>query len=479
MAGNLIEQMNILKGLSDEALQGEMQSPSGAVPPYLVLTEVGRRKDMRSRYEGEAARAKRRTTVAEDLVIPMGMGAMGGMPAGGIADAGVPGYATGGLVSYDEMAQKYNERLADLPSKKDRARALALISAGAGIMGGGHSNTLRNIGIGINAALPAYQEQLSAIDSEELALMRSLTDLGSLQNDLDYRNSNAARLSEASYAQTPIFLIDDKGNQQLAQPSTGGGLLINGQMYPGVPPGWQVVNRPVALETQNLGTSIGAVNTNLGPNAGAVTTVAPIDVSGKAFDEKLGADLGAQIGEARTAATDAQLSLAASQEALNLLDKGMITGFGADFRLGMGKALQQVGVNLADDAIANTEAFVATRALEVGRLIKLFGAGTGLSDADREYATKAAAGSIDLNEDSIRRIIEINNRAAQNVIDKYNMLAAPLAGRGSIPEVIIPGGQQGANAGGLPTPKTQAEFDDLPIGALYVDPDDGKTYRKD
>ncbi|MCA1366659.1 hypothetical protein I6F15_04465 [Bradyrhizobium sp. BRP14] len=30
----------------------------------------------------------------------------------------------------------------------------------------------------------------------------------------------------------------------------------------------------------------------------------------------------------------------------------------------------------------------------------------------------------------------------------------------------------------LPTPKTQAEFDKLPSGALYVDPDDGKTYRK-
>lgn len=33
--------------------------------------------------------------------------------------------------------------------------------------------------------------------------------------------------------------------------------------------------------------------------------------------------------------------------------------------------------------------------------------------------------------------------------------------------------------GALPTPQTQAEFDALPSGALFVDPDDGKTYRKD
>jgi hypothetical protein len=242
-------------------------------------------------------------------------------------------------------------------------------------------------------------------------------------------------LAQSEFSTTPVFFEDAEGVQHTGQMSSSGGVLINGTTYPGVPNGWKVVNRPVAYSTENLGTTIGVFD----PNKGTVTPGPAIDVSGAAFDEKLGADLGAQIGEARTAAADAQLSLAASEEALKLLDEGMITGFGADFRLGMGKALQQVGINLAEDEIANTEAFVATRALEVGRLIELFGAGTGLSDADREYATKAAAGSIEMNEESIRRIIDINNRAAQNVINRYNTLAAPLAGRGSIPSVIIPG----------------------------------------
>lgn len=461
---NLIEQANVLKGLRDEDLQMEMKTPSGGAPPWLIATEVTRRKDMRQRYEGELARRKPQTTVVEDLAntpTPAALNAsMGPTPAapGGIASAPVQGfarggiveaahYAAGGQVDYGDIAARYNEELGGLEKKRDTARALALIAAAGGIVGGGHSNTLRNVGGGLSAFADSYGSGLQTIDSRETDLLRGLTDIGRLQNsdelerlNLSFRQSEAGRLATPSYAQTPIFLFDEAGGQHLAQPSTGGGYLIDGKMHPGVPAGWSVTNRPVALEVKDTGTNLTTVNTNLGPNAGATENVAPIDVSGAAFDKALGEGLGAQITEARTAATDAQLSLAASEEALNLLDKGMITGFGADFRVGMGKALQQAGIHLADDEIANTEAFVATRALEVGRLIKLFGAGTGLSDADREYATKAAGGSVAMNEESIRRIIDINNRAARNVIEKYNTLVAPLAGRGSIPLEIIPGG---------------------------------------
>jgi hypothetical protein len=54
------------------------------------------------------------------------------------------------------------------------------------------------------------------------------------------------------------------------------------------------------------------------------------------------------------------------------------------------------------------------------KLIKQFGAGTGLSDADREYATKIAGGSIKLDDKAIRRILDINDRAARNVINSHN-----------------------------------------------------------
>ena len=62
-------------------------------------------------------------------------------------------------------------------------------------------------------------------------------------------------------------------------------------------------------------------------------------------------------------------------------------------------------------------------AQNVGKLIKQFGAGTGLSDADREYATKMAGGLITVDEKAIRKILDINDKAAQNVIRLHNKRA--------------------------------------------------------
>jgi len=60
---------------------------------------------------------------------------------------------------------------------------------------------------------------------------------------------------------------------------------------------------------------------------------------------------------------------------------------------------------------------------QVGTIIKQFGSGTGLSDADREYAEKIVGGKITLTEEAIRKIISINKRAYQNVIRNYNKRA--------------------------------------------------------
>src|SRR5690606_7260553 len=106
---------------------------------------------------------------------------------------------------------------------------------------------------------------------------------------------------------------------------------------------------------------------------------------------ELGKGVAKNFMERREAALSAATGVEANAVARELLDSGMITGFGANFIVEFGKALQQAGIGFARDPIANTEAFVASRAREVGNIIKLFGAGTGLSDADRAYAEKAAA----------------------------------------------------------------------------------------
>lgn len=145
-----------------------------------------------------------------------------------------------------------------------------------------------------------------------------------------------------------------------------------------------------------------------------------------AFLKTLGEKLGTDFVDRRNVALDAADLLRGNEEAFNLLDQGIITGFGANFKLGAGKLLQQAGINFNQDAIANTEAFAANQGKQVAKIIKAFGAGTGLSDADREFAIKIAGGSIELTEDSIRRILEINNRASKNIINRFNRDAATI-----------------------------------------------------
>lgn len=250
--------------------------------------------------------------------------------------------------------------------------------------------------------------------------------------------------SSAEAGLQPVWLKDPNKQTVFAQTLKGGGLLVNGKKLPGIPDGFTPM-----FPVQQLNAGTGFVETN--KYGGQTGNVTPIDNTGKAFDAGIGADLAKNVSDARKKAQDAVQSLRATQEATTLLDSGVITGFGADWKLGFGKALQQVGVNISPDAIANTEAFAATRAQEVGRIIKLFGAGTGLSDADREFATKAAAGQITMNETSIRRILDINARASQFIIDSYNQMIQPIDA-GNRPSLAV-GAQPQA-----PSPPPQGEM---------------------
>ena len=194
---NLIEQQNILRGLADDALKNEM---GGNVPPYLVLAEVNRRKSARERYE--AANAKYRAnqpTVAEDLMGQMpqagidtaltggGMRAPGpmAMPAGidaampqqqpqAFADGGVVGYADGGIA---DLVSAYNARLSNTDEDRKNAQKMALMNIGAQIMAGRSRNTLSNVGSGLSAALPSYQQSMERLNTQEMQGLRDQIDL--------------------------------------------------------------------------------------------------------------------------------------------------------------------------------------------------------------------------------------------------------------------------------------------------------------
>jgi hypothetical protein len=160
--------------------------------------------------------------------------------------------------------------------------------------------------------------------------------------------------------------------------------------------------------------------------AGAARTTITMPAA-REFSKTLGETAAKRLDDFRTKAESAVSSLQNSEQLSPLLDDPkFISGTFANARTAVAKA---VGID-----VSATEAYFAGVGQQVAERITAFGAGTGLSDADREFAKKIAAGEETLDVNSIRRIIRINNQSAQNVIDRYNTERGMLAKKE--PEVL-------------------------------------------
>jgi len=139
---------------------------------------------------------------------------------------------------------------------------------------------------------------------------------------------------------------------------------------------------------------------------------------------KLAEEMAKSATTSLEAAKGARSGLENLYEVKPLLDSGIITGTGAEFLTGVGNALSsRLGFKAFDDPVANTQAYSAALGRQVGEVIKQFGSGTGISDADREYAEKIAGGKISMNEQALRRVMDINERAYKNAINSHNKMA--------------------------------------------------------
>ena len=150
----------------------------------------------------------------------------------------------------------------------------------------------------------------------------------------------------------------------------------------------------------------------------------PATATGR-LQAEMGQNIAKTIDSMRDGASTAANSLRTLQVAEDLLNKGVITGTGANFRLGFARALATAGLTSNDD-VANTEAFVSTMGSVTLDLVKQLGAGSGISNADRDYAERVAGGSIIVTEKGIRRLMDINKRAATGMITRYNRQIEPI-----------------------------------------------------
>jgi hypothetical protein len=97
---NILEVQNQLKDFSDEQLQAEAKTPSAEVPPFLVISEISRRKNMADAYAARMAKQDK-TTVAEDLTNAAGV------PQGGIS-ALAPGMAAKSSIAQNTGVDQVN-----------------------------------------------------------------------------------------------------------------------------------------------------------------------------------------------------------------------------------------------------------------------------------------------------------------------------------------------------------------------------------
>jgi len=132
-------------------------------------------------------------------------------------------------------------------------------------------------------------------------------------------------------------------------------------------------------------------------------------------DDILDGEIAKEAAKGINAAHEAALDVAGAQDAVHqamkLLDGGIMTGTRAKNRMALLALGELTNINEAgvDKLIARTQTYQAVVGQLVGQIIKLFGAGTGLSDADRIYAEQMAGGDIELQEDALAAILQYHD----------------------------------------------------------------------
>jgi hypothetical protein len=121
---------------------------------------------------------------------------------------------------------------------------------------------------------------------------------------------------------------------------------------------------------------------------------------------------------------------------------GIAFGKGADTLTSIFNFLEtRMGQDLGEEGekYANTKSFMSRMGVSVGQVISLFGAGTGLSDADREFAIDiAGANPSDFTEASLRHLLVLNEGQMRGEVMKANKRISEMyGGEGNVPPGML------------------------------------------
>ena len=135
-----------------------------------------------------------------------------------------------------------------------------------------------------------------------------------------------------------------------------------------------------------------------------------------------------------TSARNIAPTLALRAERINrLLDSGAITGTGAGVFSSIANALTTAGI-IPPDAAANTQMLGAELAQSTLQASQFLSGPT--SDRDIQFLNKAVAGREEFNEQTLRRLANLNAEIAERTVKEYNDIVGPLQSRANIPEEL-------------------------------------------
>jgi hypothetical protein len=152
----------------------------------------------------------------------------------------------------------------------------------------------------------------------------------------------------------------------------------------------------------------------------AVSTSTTVNVGENAFEKGVGTKAADAFATEYDSARSAMENLPSFTRASQLLGDGtVIAGTGANALLAAKRLGATLGFTGGED-VASTEEYLGLTGKFVAQQIKAFGAGTGLSDADREFARQIAGGDIGVTPEGLKRLIKMGEKAARGSVSYYN-----------------------------------------------------------
>ena len=147
--------------------------------------------------------------------------------------------------------------------------------------------------------------------------------------------------------------------------------------------------------------------------------------------------------EFNTKAQDARDMIELIDRQTARLEGGMPTGLLAETELNLRRFGELIGLPY-DPNVTNAQEFVSEAGKIVADQIKDFGSGTGLSDADREYAKLIAAADITTQQEALFNLLKIRRRAMVETVNNFNKVRTATAKRvgeqnmTSFPSITMP-----------------------------------------